>query len=87
VGVARADTARRIAAALEAAGLPTRLPAGSTTRALVTAMQTDKKVRAGRLSFALLADVGEPAGSDERGWTTQLDAEVVAKGLEELLAG
>jgi 3-dehydroquinate synthase len=86
VGVADANAAGRIAAALAAAGLPTRIPAGITSQALVTAMQTDKKVRAGRLSFAFLADVGEPAGSDERGWTTQLDAASVAATLDELIA-
>ena len=85
-GIATNGTARRLADVLGAAGLPTRLPTDLPVTELVAAMQSDKKVRAGRLAFTLLADIGRPAGSDERGWTTSLNAPDVASWLGETAA-
>lgn len=56
-GVQKSDVAALIAL-LRALGLPTRPPAGVATRALDYLSQ-DKKVRDGKLRFALLARVGE----------------------------
>jgi 3-dehydroquinate synthase len=71
-GVARAGTAAHLRTALDAAGLPTRLPTDVSPEALVAAMHTDKKVRGGRLGFAFLSEIGCVAGSTEEGWTTFL---------------
>jgi len=56
---------RRLVGLLEALGLPTRLDAGHETDALLAAMRYDKKVRAGRVRFALPRALGRmPAGPD-----------------------
>ena len=45
-------------------GLSTRLPDGISPRALIEAMQTDKKRVGGQLRFVLLRDVGDPFVAD-----------------------
>jgi 3-dehydroquinate synthase len=49
----------RIEAALQAQGLPTRIPAEFDPAAIYQAMFSDKKKAAGKLRFILLQDVGE----------------------------
>ena len=82
-GLARSGTSDRLASALGAAGLPTTLPVGVGADVLMAAMRTDKKARGGRVAFALLSEVGKPAGSDAEGWTTVLDGDLVRAVLEE----
>lgn len=76
-GVTAAGTAETLRSALGDAGLPTRLPAGLDAGRLVDAMRADKKNRSGNLAFTLLAAVGAPAGSDDAGWSTAIDARLV----------
>ena len=71
-GITAAGTASELGEALGGAGLPTRLPAGADPGRLVDVMRVDKKSRGGGLAFALLASVGTPAGSDEKGWSMNL---------------
>ena len=68
IGVANAGTARAISGALRAAGLPTDLPSGFDCDAVVEAMQSDKKGRAGKTRMALPLRIGAMAGA-ETGWT------------------
>lgn len=51
--------AARVIAALEEFGLPTRLPADVSTEAVLAAMATDKKFRAGAIRFVLLRALGD----------------------------
>jgi 3-dehydroquinate synthase len=81
VGVTSAGTAHALRSALGGAGLPTTLPPGLRHPGLLDAMRLDKKSRAGGLAFALLKSIGEPAGSDERGWTNAIDERLVREIL------
>ena len=76
-GITQAGTAEALRSALGGAGLPTSVPAGIDDGRLVDAMRVDKKSRAGGLTFALLAAIGTPSGSDPEGWTTVLDERLV----------
>ncbi len=69
-GWAEPGTARLLESALAGAGLPVQLPSELAVDVLVRAMRVDKKMRQGRIAFALLAAVGRPAGSDAGGWST-----------------
>lgn len=77
LGTTRAGTAHALESALGGAGLPTAIPPGLDPARLVDAMRLDKKSRGGRLAFALLQDIGVPAGGEERGWSTVADDAVV----------
>jgi hypothetical protein len=69
LGIAAAGTVRRITSVLERLHLPTERPDGSQVDDLVTAMRTDKKVRAGEIRLALPSAIGTAHGSDGEGWT------------------
>jgi 3-dehydroquinate synthase len=86
-GVTVAGTATALRDALGGSGLPTRIPAGIDASRLVDAMRHDKKSRGGSLAFALLDHLGVMAGSDDAGWATALDEQVVISVLAELAAG
>ncbi|HET9640293.1 MAG TPA: 3-dehydroquinate synthase [Allosphingosinicella sp.] len=57
-GLCGADEAERVAAHLEAAGLPTRLE-GMSARRLAARMAGDKKASGGRVAFVLTRGIGE----------------------------
>ncbi|MEO7026464.1 MAG: 3-dehydroquinate synthase, partial [Caulobacteraceae bacterium] len=59
LGLCPPPAAERVARAVSAAGLATRLPRGVDADALVGHMATDKKVRRGALAFVLARDIGE----------------------------
>lgn len=61
---------------IEKAGLPTRLPAGLEIEAILSALQTDKKVEAGRVRFVLPIKIGEVTVTD------QAPAEVIRQVLQ-----
>jgi 3-dehydroquinate synthase len=58
-GVCTAAEVRRVRTHLEAAGLPTRVPAGLDPRRLLEHMRKDKKTRDGRLVFVLARGIGK----------------------------
>jgi 3-dehydroquinate synthase len=58
-GLCTQAEARRVRTHLEAAGLPTRVPAGLDPRRLVDHMRKDKKTRDGRLVFILARGIGK----------------------------
>jgi 3-dehydroquinate synthase len=71
VGVARAGTADAITNALQAVGLPTELPQPFDRDAVLEAIGSDKKGRAGKMRFALPSAIGAMAGA-ETGWTVSV---------------
>lgn len=68
LGVAEAGLADTVADAVRRAGLPDRLPSGTTDQALVEATRTDKKARAGVVRYALMERVGRMSRGDG-GWS------------------
>ncbi|MDP9201368.1 MAG: 3-dehydroquinate synthase [Gemmatimonadota bacterium] len=71
IGLARTGTAATITRALLAAGLPTALPPGFESDAVIEAMRSDKKGRSGKTRFALPLRIGAMAGADT-GWTVSV---------------
>jgi 3-dehydroquinate synthetase len=62
--------------------LPTGIPAGLDHGRLIDAMRVDKKSRAGSLAFALLKEIGSPAGSEVEGWSVVLEERLVREVLQ-----
>ncbi|MDX2215208.1 MAG: 3-dehydroquinate synthase [Oculatellaceae cyanobacterium bins.114] len=58
------ETQRQLAL-IEKAGLPTRLPAGIDIEAIITALQSDKKVQSGQVRFVLPTRIGEAIVTDK----------------------
>ncbi len=56
---------KRIEAILESVSLPTRIPSQIEPSALLQAMQSDKKKRAGQLRFILIRGIGQAFVSDQ----------------------
>jgi 3-dehydroquinate synthase len=72
-----AGTADRLATLLNGLGLPTLLPEGLDRVSFEAALALDKKNRAGTIRAALLAGIGQTAGSETDGWTATLPLELV----------
>jgi 3-dehydroquinate synthase len=81
--VAEAGTARRIATAVAHHRLPVAIPDGTGADALLAAMQSDKKARAGRLRFALPRRVGAMPESQGAGWTVAAPDALVRQIVEQ----
>ena len=73
VGVTAPGTAARPEALLSRLGLPTELPAGVTMDEVIGWTRTDKKARAGRVEYALIRRLGEPARTPDGGWSWRVD--------------
>jgi 3-dehydroquinate synthase len=65
LGYCNISLQNRIEAILESVNLPTRIPSHIRPDALLQAMQSDKKKRAGKLRFILLRGIGQAFVSDE----------------------
>jgi 3-dehydroquinate synthase len=63
---------------IEKTGLPTQLPAGLDIEASLTALQTDKKVKAGQVRFVLPTEIGTVEVTD------QVPAEVIRQVLTQM---
>ncbi|HEY8900343.1 MAG TPA: 3-dehydroquinate synthase [Chthoniobacterales bacterium] len=70
------DEATRVTTALEAFSLPTRVPAGLTTDAIMEALARDKKFEAGRVRFVLIEKLG----------SAFLSADVTVEEIREVVA-
>jgi 3-dehydroquinate synthase len=81
-GVARHGLRADIADLLERCALPTRVPEELSTDALLEAMQTDKKRRAGTLRFALPADFGTMARASDGQWTIEVETGLTRQALD-----
>ena len=81
LGITAAGSARRVAAATRAFGLPAegRLPTGILE--IIRATHSDKKVRGGHVRYVLLQEVGTVAQSN--GWSHSVPDAAVAAVLEE----
>lgn len=61
----RQEDAQRQDALIQKAGLPTRLPDGLDNKAIIDALQTDKKVKAGKVRFVLPTQIGAVEVTDK----------------------
>lgn len=73
-----AAAAQRQRALIQKAGLPTQLPAGLDIEAILASLQTDKKVKAGKVQFVLPTQIGNVTVTD------QVPAEVIRSVLQTL---
>ena len=80
LGIAGASFVDRVEAALLALQLPLTPPTPMRAEAVLTATRADKKARAGQVEYALVRDVGAPAGAD-RGYGTAVTDDVVLGAL------
>jgi 3-dehydroquinate synthase len=64
IGVASSGTARDVRRAVERIGLPAALPAKFAADHLLAVMRSDKKVRSGKMRFALPREIGAMATGD-----------------------
>ena len=79
IGVASTGTSREIERVCRQAGLPTSVPAIPAST-LVEFTRADKKVRAGRVEYALPKRIGEMA-KGPHGWTIPVDDDRVREAL------
>lgn len=80
-GITEAGTARQLAAALAALGLPLAPPPGLSDSVLLAATGTDKKARRGRSRYVLLRRAGEVARPDGVAWTFELEQPLLRAAL------
>ena len=81
-GLAAKGLHQTLARMLDRYALPTTLPAALTTDALLEAMSSDKKVREGRIRFALPRGIGKVARSDDGAWTVEVEERVIRQVLD-----
>lgn len=74
------DDAKRQDALIQKAGLPTQLPAGVDIEAIVDALQTDKKVKAGKVRFILPTQIGTVTITD------QVPSDTITQVLQQMSA-
>lgn len=85
LGLAAPPTAARVWSAVVAARLPTRVPRSIAVEDVVAATYADKKVRSGRVEYALPVRIGAMAGA-EHGWSVPADDSVVREVVAALRA-
>jgi len=73
LGVSHAGTAARLAGAVQTFELPTDPPGGTDPDAVLAATRLDKKARAGRVRYTLLAQPGAVARAPDGAWTHRVD--------------
>lgn len=81
-GLGAAGLRATIVATLERYSLPSVVPAGLTSDAILELMHTDKKARGGRMRLALPRDIGTMAQSGDGAWTVEADAAVIRQALD-----
>ncbi len=82
LGVTRPGTAALVRVLLQRCGLPVELPDGVHADVLIAATRTDKKGRASRVRYALLAEPGRAAQSRAGEWTFEASPEALRAALE-----
>jgi 3-dehydroquinate synthase len=78
MGLWHRESSDRQLALIEKAGLPTRLPEGMDIDAIVDTLQSDKKVKEGKVRFVLPRQIGTVIVTD------QVEAEVIRKVLKQM---
>lgn len=86
MGVAGKGTTERLRRVLARLGLPTTMPMSWTAEEVVSRTRSDKKVRSGRVEYALICAPGVPAQGIDGRWGYAV-ADEVAKGVLEVGAG
>jgi len=81
VGIAERGLAAAVRAALERFGLPVRVPDEISTDDLLEAIQSDKKVRARALRFALPTRVGEMLQRADGAWTVDVEPQEILQAI------
>jgi 3-dehydroquinate synthase len=81
LGIAPKGTADRIVRLLERFRLPVERPDGASIDDLLEVMRGDKKVREGKVRFALPKQIGVMQGGDERQWTVAVDRDPLRQVL------
>ncbi len=81
IGVSTPGTAAVLRSAVEALGLPARVPAGIAPDDILAAVRADKKARASRPRYILLRTVGEIARAPDGAWTHPADDAAVRTAL------
>jgi len=76
IGLAQVGLHTSIVDAVQAAGLPSAIPAGLSAEALLSATQGDKKNRSGSVRYALPRGIGEMESAEGR-WTVLVSDDVV----------
>ncbi len=72
------ESCDRQLALIEKAGLPTRLPDGMDIGAILTTLQSDKKVQSGKVRFVLPTEIGTAITTD------QVTAEMIRRVLQKM---
>lgn len=83
-GLVRAPVAEAVRESLEALGLPRKIPPDVSPERILAGLGVDKKVRAGKVRFALPDEVGVAAPFDGQ-YTTPLPERAVQEALQEAL--
>jgi len=83
-GVTAPGTAAAIREALDALGVPTAWPQGAEPGAVLAQCRRDKKVRAGRVRYTLVARPGEAARTADGAWTHEVPDAVAEAALAPL---
>jgi 3-dehydroquinate synthase len=81
LGITAAGTAEEVRHALEALGLPTEPPPECPPARIVELARLDKKARASRTRYVLLARLGEVARTEAGKWSHELDEAAVLRTL------
>ncbi len=84
LGVTRPGTGAAVRSALEAFGLPVSLPTHVDPAAVLEGTRSDKKVREGRVRYALIEVVGTPARTGDGGWTHGVPDAIAEAALEDM---
>jgi len=79
-GIAEAGTLAAVRGALRAADLPVDRPDAISGERILDAIRVDKKVRGGRVEYALPRRIGAMAGA-ETGWAVTVDEDIVREVL------
>jgi 3-dehydroquinate synthase len=74
------EEAKRQDALIQKTGLPTQLPSGLDIEAIVDTLQTDKKVKDGKVRFVLPTQIGAVTVTD------QVPADVIRQVLKQMQA-
>ena len=81
LGIAERGLGSLVRQTVERYRLPSELPPGIVPERMLEVMRGDKKVRGGRIRFALPARIGAMAQSDDGAWTVEIPDTEVLKAI------
>jgi 3-dehydroquinate synthase len=83
LGVTTHGTTDALRAVIDAAGLPSRVPAEYAPERIVEATRSDKKARAGRVEYSLIERIGTTSAGPDARWAWGVEDEVVLEAIRE----